>query len=157
MVTLNSKLKNIDLNTGDKVWLKLPKEQRRQMSLHFDKLSSRWLGPYVILDKLSNVTFSLLLPTSMNIHNVFHVSLLKPYFAYLKTDGSSTDNSEISDYENLENPEILDKPSKCFFGVHEVEFCGFLVNKDGIFMGHNKCLLIDKWPAPSNFKEVRSF
>ena len=43
------------------------------------KLADRYIGPYKILEQLSEVTYRLDLPVALRIHNVFHVSKLKPY------------------------------------------------------------------------------
>jgi hypothetical protein len=41
------------------------------------KMAARFCGPFEILDRIGLVAYMLALPTSMNVHNVFHVSLLK--------------------------------------------------------------------------------
>jgi hypothetical protein len=43
------------------------------------KLVARFYGPFDILDRIGPVSYMLAFPTSMNVHNVFHVSLLKKY------------------------------------------------------------------------------
>jgi hypothetical protein len=43
------------------------------------KLAARFYGPFEILDRIGPVAYMLALPTSMNVHNVFHVSLLNKY------------------------------------------------------------------------------
>src|SRR5262249_22145528 len=43
------------------------------------KLLSKFIGPYKIQKKINEVAYQLELPHTMKIHNVFHVSLLKPY------------------------------------------------------------------------------
>jgi hypothetical protein len=39
----------------------------------------RWLGPFLVVDKIGAVASRLELPASMDVHPVFHVSLLKPF------------------------------------------------------------------------------
>ena len=45
------------------------------------KLDVRRLGPYPILGPIGRIVFKLLLPLSMKIHPVFHVSLLELHVA----------------------------------------------------------------------------
>lgn len=42
-----------------------------------DKLSPRFYGPYEIIAKVGNVSYTLRLPEGVRIHPTFHVSLLK--------------------------------------------------------------------------------
>jgi hypothetical protein len=42
------------------------------------KLDDKFFGPFKILSQVNDVAFRLRLPSSMKIHPVFHVSLLKP-------------------------------------------------------------------------------
>jgi hypothetical protein len=43
------------------------------------KMAARFYGPFKILDKIGSIAYMLSLSTSMNVHTVFHVSLLKKY------------------------------------------------------------------------------
>ena len=44
------------------------------------KLSPRFIGPFEILRKVGEVAYALALPPELeHIHNVFHVSVLRPY------------------------------------------------------------------------------
>lgn len=43
------------------------------------KLSHRFFGPFEIVKRVGNVAYELKLPPDMLMHDVFHVSLLRPY------------------------------------------------------------------------------
>jgi hypothetical protein len=43
------------------------------------KLVAKFYGPFEILDRIGIVAYMLALPASMNVNNVFHVSLLNKY------------------------------------------------------------------------------
>ena len=43
------------------------------------KLDSKFLGPFTIISKLSEVVYRLKLPKTLHIHDVFHISLLERY------------------------------------------------------------------------------
>ena len=43
------------------------------------KLTKRYYGPFQILSQINETSFRLKLPAHWQIHNAFHVSLLKPY------------------------------------------------------------------------------
>ena len=67
-----------NLVPGQKVWL-----LRRHISTHrpSSKLDVRRLGPYPIIGPVGKSAYKLLLPRSMKIHPVFHVSLLELHVA----------------------------------------------------------------------------
>jgi hypothetical protein len=46
------------------------------------KLVARFCGPFEILERIGPVAYMIALPTSMYVHNVFHVSLIKKYIPY---------------------------------------------------------------------------
>lgn len=63
---------------GSWVYLKLqPYVQTTLRSLGYSKLSPKFYGPYLVLEKIGNVSYRLDLPITAQIHPVFHVSLLK--------------------------------------------------------------------------------
>jgi hypothetical protein len=59
------------------------KPKKRSLKLgSCTKIISRFYGPFEILDRTWPITYMLALSSSMNVHNVFHVSLLKKYVHY---------------------------------------------------------------------------
>ena len=61
---------------GDQVWLLW---HNIKTTWPPGKLDFKQLGPFTILKEINPVAFHLDLPLSMKTHNVFYVSLLKPY------------------------------------------------------------------------------
>ena len=56
------------------------------------KLLPKYVGPFKVLDRIGTVAYRLLLPETMKIHNVFHVSLLEQY----RSDGRCTGRYKAS-------------------------------------------------------------
>ena len=45
-----------------------------------EKLSSRYIGPFEVLEHVDKVAYRLVLPLKLSgVHNIFHVSILKEY------------------------------------------------------------------------------
>ena len=66
----------ITFQEGDKVWL-----STEHLKLHNQpsrKFQQRYIGPYSIISKISAVAYEINLPNTMNCHNVFHISKLRP-------------------------------------------------------------------------------
>ena len=63
------------------------------------KLQPKFVGPYKILQRVGNVAYKLELPPNLSqIHNIFHVSMLKKYHP---------DPSHVLQPENIEIDEAL--------------------------------------------------
>lgn len=76
----DKKRRPMEYQEGDLVLVKLlPKAFK---SVH-KGLVRRYEGPLPITKRVGKVSYQLLLPSKLRIHPVFHVSLLKPYHAYL--------------------------------------------------------------------------
>src|SRR5580692_11320740 len=61
---------------GDQVWLEVT---HLKLPHQGSKLNPKWYSPFKILKGVSPVAFELAIPTSWQIHPVFHTSLLTPY------------------------------------------------------------------------------
>ncbi|GKF60515.1 putative nucleotidyltransferase, ribonuclease H, partial [Tanacetum coccineum] len=72
--------RELEFNPGDRVFLKVsPCRGVRRFGIK-GKLSSRFIGPFEILDCIGEVSYRLVLPPQLShVHNVFHVSLLRGY------------------------------------------------------------------------------
>ena len=72
----DAKHKRMEFSVGDKVWLISTNIHTQRPS---KKLDWKRLGPFPILKRIGTQAYRLDLPSSMQIHPVFHVSLLEPY------------------------------------------------------------------------------
>jgi hypothetical protein len=75
-VAANRRRRDMNIAVGDSAYLSTV-----NIKLKFKgspKLLPRWIGPFKVLDQINPVAFRLELPNNLKIHNVFHMSLLKP-------------------------------------------------------------------------------
>ena len=84
----------LEFEIGDHVFLKvMPKRGVVRFGKH-GKLSSRFIGPFEILERIGTVAYRLALPPNMTgVHEVFHVSMLRKYNA---------DPSHVVDWGQIE-------------------------------------------------------
>ncbi|KAG8475376.1 hypothetical protein CXB51_031882 [Gossypium anomalum] len=74
------KRKDIEFQVGDKVFLKVSPWKKVLRFGRKGKLSSRFIGPYEVIEKVGPVAYRLALPPELEkIHDVFHVSMLRRY------------------------------------------------------------------------------
>ena len=70
------------IEMGDQVFLRVSPWKGILRCGKRGKLSSRYIGPYEKVDKVGEVAYRLRLPSELaNIHDVFHVSMLRKYIA----------------------------------------------------------------------------
>ncbi|KAH0729666.1 hypothetical protein KY290_000785 [Solanum tuberosum] len=66
-------------------WVYLQIQPYRQTTLSnqtFNKLSAKYFGPYQVIQRIGKVAYKLSLPTHVAVHATFHVSQLKPCYAF---------------------------------------------------------------------------
>jgi hypothetical protein len=64
---------------GEHVLLKVKPKKRSLKLGSYTKLVAKLCGPFEILNRIGPVAYMFTSPSSMNVNNVFHVSLLKKY------------------------------------------------------------------------------
>jgi len=79
----DQKSKDFHFEVGDNELLKLqPYTQSSITNRLFPKLAKKYFRPYKVLERTGSVAYRLALPEEALIHNVFHISQLKPSLAY---------------------------------------------------------------------------
>ncbi|KAA3473726.1 reverse transcriptase [Gossypium australe] len=74
------KRKEMEYAVGDKVFLKVSPWKKVLRFGRKGKLSPRFIGPYTVVKRVGPVAYQLELPAELNqIHDVFHVSMLRRY------------------------------------------------------------------------------
>jgi hypothetical protein len=57
----------------------------------------------------------------------------------------------------LKEQQLYVKPSKCFFGVKEVEYLGHILSHEGVKVDPNKIKAMMDWSIPKTLKNIRGF
>ena len=74
------KMKDIEYEVGDKVFLKVSPWRKVLRFGKKGKLSPRFIGSYEVLERIRPIAFGLALPPELaKLHDVFHVSMLRKY------------------------------------------------------------------------------
>lgn len=92
---------------GEQAYLKIqPYWQRSLATRPYEKLASRFYGPFTVLEQIGQVAYKLDMPPTRRIHPVFHVSQLKKVVG--TTPVAPTLSPQLSsDLELMVEPEML--------------------------------------------------
>ncbi|XP_073019405.1 uncharacterized protein [Primulina eburnea] len=76
----NKRRRHLEFQEDDYVFLKVSPFRGTMRLGHKGKLAPRYIGPYMIIERIGTLAYRLDLPPSLSlIHNVFHVSMLRKY------------------------------------------------------------------------------
>lgn len=120
-LTADRKRADKEYQVGEQVLLKLqPYAQSSLVNRPFPKLAFNYFGPYKVLERIGNAAYRLGLSSDSLVHQVFHVSQLKPFlpdytpvFSQLPTE-ASLDQGELMPEEILER-RLVGKEAKKWF------------------------------------------
>jgi hypothetical protein len=88
----NKHRRNIQYNLGDLVFIST--EHLNPTGSSSNKLMYKYIGPYRITRRISNVTYEVLLPRNSKLHNVFYVNRLRKFYPRL-TQFADDDGRDI--------------------------------------------------------------
>ncbi|GAU25740.1 hypothetical protein TSUD_216710 [Trifolium subterraneum] len=76
----DKKRKDVEFQEGDHVFLRVTSTTGVGRALKSKKLTSKFIGPYQISERIGKVAYRIALPITLsNLHDVFHVSQLRKY------------------------------------------------------------------------------
>nr|XP_009771167.1 PREDICTED: uncharacterized protein LOC104221741 [Nicotiana sylvestris] len=95
----DKRVRDLEFMKGEKVFLKVSPMKGVMRFGRKGKLSSRYIGPYEILDQIGSVAYKLALPPRLSaVHPVFHVSMLR---RYVRDDSHKIQPEDVELDENL--------------------------------------------------------
>ena len=85
-------------------------EKRRLKSVETNpvvKLAPRFYGPFKVTAKINDLAYTLDLPPHWQIHNAFHISLLRPFKGPIPTHPGLDEPRDLVDQEEQLHPEAI--------------------------------------------------
>jgi hypothetical protein len=138
-------------NVGDLVWL-----QAKDIKIHqkSPKLGPRQLGPFKVIERISDLDFKLDLPHYLKLHPVFHVNRLAPYRDNGLDKPPLPDSVTVEGEEEYKVDKITDSRIFCRQLQYRVKWKGYEEGSDSwepaANLAHAKCKIADfhkKYPS----------
>jgi hypothetical protein len=86
-----------EFSVGESVYVKLQQYVQGFVATHVcDKLSFKFFGPYQIVQWISKLAYKLLLPESVIVHPMFHVSQLKKFLPPAKLVSTTMPTTDLA-------------------------------------------------------------
>ena len=105
----------LEFEVGDHVFLKVMPKRGVVRFNKRGKLVPRYIGPFEILDRVGIVSYQLALPPSLsNVHEVFHVSLLRKY---------TPDPAHVVDWGEITVDMGPSRRDRCVSLIAKIMFC----------------------------------
>ena len=77
----DSKRRDVSFSVGEEILLATKNLKLKVVAANARKLLPKFNGPFTVAKRVNPVAYELELPETMKVHNVFHVSLLRPYIS----------------------------------------------------------------------------
>ena len=139
-VQTNKRHREVEVTVGSFAWLST--EHLRLAPGLTHKLAAKWAGPYRVVASVGPVAFRLALPPAWKIHDIFHVSQLRPAFGF---DGSVLACSDAAfqpaadENDEFEVEDLLDHCSCCGSMEYLVKWKGYPVFESTWEPSNNLC------------------
>ena len=104
---IDKRRRHIEFEEGDPVYICTQNLSDTQMPSLPRKLWPKFVGPFVIVNKISSKLYRLQLPPEFKVHPVFNVDQLKPFYAAPVEEEQVLRTSPLTFFlQNLENPPV---------------------------------------------------
>lgn len=88
--------------------------------------------------------------------DIFVVAYLDDILVYSETEKEHINHVRLV-LQKMRERHLFAKASKCEFHADQVDYLGYIINREGVSMDPSKIDSIQDWPVPESVKQVQSF